>query len=178
MVEISWKEKVYSYRNAKRKPPQTEENELKLTKEKQLWRVDNWKKMIFRDESRISSEFKCQTFLFSSYIGSNQELPHQARVDRRKMAFSKALALSDYLMSYCGVYLSAEMQSVYSTAPIDWAAITITQMKMRNELHSIFVLLFVEVKASVGRPQLLYELITVEWRNIPPQNSRSILLWY
>ena len=70
-------------------------------------------------------------------MGPYQVLPLRARVDIGAMAMKEYSAYSsnsifteasqsDYLVSYLGYsigesYSFAEMQSVYSTAPIDWA---------------------------------------------------------
>ena len=76
--------------------------------------------------------------LFNPYIGPYQVLPLRARVDLEAMAmkgysaFPKAPALLEpyHQIIYCHIrtlvvggvsYPSAEKQSVYSTAPADWA---------------------------------------------------------
>ena len=83
---------------------------------------------------------KYQTVLFDPQIRPYQVLPPQARVDQRAMAIklyvmsSQSASItgaspSDYLMLYpgqsfgWGSYSTAEMQSVYSTAPGDWAGL-------------------------------------------------------
>ena len=78
-----------------------------------------------------------QLVLFNPYIGPDQVLPFRARVYLRAMAmrgcsaFPKAPAslVPHHQIVYChkqdthwgGSYPSAEVQSVYSTAPADWA---------------------------------------------------------
>uniref|UniRef100_A0A4W6BIB5 Transposase Tc1-like domain-containing protein n=1 Tax=Lates calcarifer TaxID=8187 RepID=A0A4W6BIB5_LATCA len=50
------KEMGFTYRKAKRKPsltPKQKKTRLQWAKEKQLWTVDDWMKVIFSDESRI-----------------------------------------------------------------------------------------------------------------------------
>ena len=81
---------------------------------------------------------KCRTVLFNPLIGPYQVLPLWATINLKAItmkgcsAFSKASALLEphhqiVLVSYPGYslkesYLSGEMQSVYSSAPADWAA--------------------------------------------------------
>ena len=82
--------------------------------------------------------------LFNPYIGPYQVLPLRPRVDLWAMAmkgysvFPKTPAL-DYLVSYPGhslggSYPSAEVESVYSTAPVDWA---IHRVKCQTVLFQI-----------------------------------------
>ena len=90
--------------------------------------------------------------LFNPKIGPHQVLPHRARVDLGAMAmrghsvFLKAPAywnLTIRLFSvifqdiHCeGSYPSAELQSVYSTAPADWAS---TFCSDRNEIFNYII---------------------------------------
>ena len=79
-----------------------------------------------------------QLVLFNPWIGPYQILPFRTRVDLGAMAMKGGLRIpqrpsitgtlpSDCLVSYPGhsfrggSYPSAEVQSVYSTAPADWA---------------------------------------------------------
>ena len=71
-----------------------------------------------------------QLVLFDPYIGPNQVLPFRARVDLGAMTmkgysvFSKAPASLEPIQDTRWVgkfYPSAEKQSLYSTAPVDWA---------------------------------------------------------
>ena len=70
--------------------------------------------------------------LFNPYIGPYQVLPLQARVDLEAMAikgysaFPKTPALLEpHHQIVRESYPSADVQSVYSTAPADWAKIMI-----------------------------------------------------
>ena len=86
--------------------------------------------------SFVRTQFKCQTVLFDPLIGPYQVLPHWARVDLGAMAIKgypynpKSSRTwtppSENLVSYPvrslgRFYPSAEMQSLYSTVPADWA---------------------------------------------------------
>ena len=86
--------------------------------------------------SFIYTQFKYKTTLFDLQIEPNQVLPLQARVDLGAMAIKgyrqspsiTGASPSDCLVSYPGHSLvgwgsfpSAEMKSVYSIAPADWA---------------------------------------------------------
>ena len=81
-----------------------------------------------------------QLVLFKPWIGANQVLPFRATVDLGAMAMNGVVRIpqicsiagtppSDCLVSYqdtrCGAgsYSFAEKQSVYSTAPDDWAKV-------------------------------------------------------
>ena len=86
---------------------------------------------------KIQFSISMQLVLFNPYIWPYQALPFRARVDlgaiamKRCFGFPKTPAStevspSDHLVSYPGhslgvSYSSAEMLSVYSTAPADWA---------------------------------------------------------
>ena len=84
--------------------------------------------------SSVCTQFKCQTVLFDPLIKPYQVVLQQVRVDlgvmakKRYSASPKTPGLepehqSVYIQSthWWGSYLSAEMQSVYPTAPADCA---------------------------------------------------------
>ena len=89
--------------------------------------------------SFVYTQSKCQTVLFDSLIAPFQMLPLWAGVDQGEMAmkgystFPKVAALMKpyHQIVLCHIqdtylgesYPSAEKQSVYSTAPADWATV-------------------------------------------------------
>ena len=91
--------------------------------------------------------------LFNPWIGPYQGLPPWARVDLRSMAtkwgsvFPKApplmgphhqILLCHIQETYCGwSYPSAELQSVYSTAPADWASTHVRRQDISISSNSV-----------------------------------------
>ena len=82
----------------------------------------------------VCTQFKCQTVLSNTQIGSYQVPPLWIRVDLGVIAngvfhILQSVSITGASPSDCSVsyprtslgYPSAEMQSVYSTAPINWA---------------------------------------------------------
>ena len=108
--------------------------------------------------SHLFAQFKCQTVLLDPLIGPYQVLPFLVRVDLGAMAmkgFSKYSKASiqdshhQFVSCYIhdillvGSYSSAEMQSLYYTAPTDWAKSYLGSM-LREPLF-IFLRIFIIV---------------------------------
>ena len=105
-------------------------------------------------KSFVYTQFKCQTVLFDLFIGPIQMLPLRAIMDLGAMAMkrystlSKAPALLEprYQFVLChtqdshcwwGFYSSAEMRSMYSTAPADWTTLFWGQTNKLSPINDI-----------------------------------------
>ena len=101
-----------------------------------------------KHHSFICTLLKCQTVLFNLLIEPYQVLPLQARVDmgtmvmKRYSAFPKSPIRLFRIISrtFVGVgsYSSTEMQSVYSTTPVDWAGIPRAQTIIGMAVNIMF----------------------------------------
>ena len=113
--------------------------------------------------------------IFDQYIGLDQEVPPQwARVDLGAMAIKGVLSIppnscinwasqSDHLVLCTGhwlgvrFYLSAEMQSVYATAPADWVTgHSLDESQTSAEMQSVYSELSLEESYTSAEIQSVY----------------------